>query len=154
MTQKAYEVFLDQLAGDLGMDKIETDETGGFVLELDESRWVLVAYSAFEDKLICQLCLEPLPRALELDDLRYLLRQNDLSHAHQQRHFALIQAEQRQERIVALLLRIAIDTLTPKTFLQSVEGMVRAGLGAEAYLSRTAREEPALPPINPMAIKA
>ena len=39
MTQQAYEALLDQIARELNMEKIETDDSGGFVLELDETRW-------------------------------------------------------------------------------------------------------------------
>lgn len=154
MTQKAYEVLLDQLAAELGIDKIETDDMGGFVLELDESRWVSVAYSAAEDKLICQLCLEPVARTLEVSDLRYLLRQNDLSHSSQQQHFALLQSEQQQEHIVVLLLRLAVHDATPHIFLQAIERMLHQGLGVETYLLSRAKSEPDSLPVSQMAIKA
>lgn len=156
MTQKAYEAFLDSLAHELGLDKIETDErdTGSFVLELDESRWVLAAYSATEDKLLCQMCLEP-THALDTDALRYLLRQNDLSFSQQQQHFSLIQeSAQADETMIVLLLRMPIHNLRPQTFLQSVEQMVSKGMGVEAYLLRSEEQESDLPPVNQMALKA
>ena len=46
------------MAAALDIERVETDKSGGFVLELDGSRWVSVAYSTPEDKLMCQLCLE------------------------------------------------------------------------------------------------
>ena len=157
MTQQAYETLLDKLARELNIEKIETDSSGSFVLELDEARWISVAYSVAEDKLMCQLCLEPMSQPLDTSHLHYLLRQNDTSLSNnQQQHFSLIQAEQggEEEDIIVLLLRLPVHDLSPKTFLQAVEHMLNKGLGAESYLLQTEQSEPSPPPVKQMALRA
>ena len=116
---------------------------------------VSVAYSVAEDKLMCQLCLEPAPQPLDADSLHYLLMQNNIAPDEQTQHFSLIQAEQAgEEDIVVLLLRLPIRDLNPVTFFQAIEQMLSKGRGVEAYLSQTKKSEPDSPPARQMALRA
>ena len=145
MTQQAYEALLNDVAAALDIERVETDKSGGFVLELDGSRWVSVAYSTPEDKLMCQLCLEA-TLSPDAETLRYLLRQNQFIAEYEQQHFfSLIPDIQQHNNIVVALLRLPVHNMTPKIFLQEVDRMVSRGTAVESWLLQLKEQKEAAP---------